>query len=325
MSHTSSPPRTRSIFGPLLLIAIGSLWLLSVFGLISTSNVWAVVRLWPLLLIALGVDALLRWRWPFLANVVDVVFVALAVGAIILAPRLGLTSSSGWMGMLPLMIGGRPASGHVITESRAVSGFDTVTFSSFGDLTIQPGERESLTIEAEDDILRRIRVEVRDGTLEIGFDEPGARVSLYPTRPIRFTLTVVQLEAVELSGAGNVVVNELETGRLRARLSGTGSLSLTGLAADSLVTALSGAGSLNASGTADHLEVIVSGFGSFNGADLQAANAEISLSGVGGASVWATTRLNATISGVGSVTYYGQPAVTKTTSGLGTVRHAGDK
>jgi hypothetical protein len=229
------------------------------------------------------------------------------------------------MGMLPSMIGGRPGSGHVISETRAVAGFDAVSFTSLGDLTIQQGEREGLTIEAEDAILRHIRTEVRNGTLEIGFDEPGAWLSVFPTRPIRFTLTVVQLEAVELSGAGNVVVNTLETNRLRAKLSGTGSMTVSGLATDSLVADLSGAGSLSASGTADHLEVIVSGFGSFNGANLQSESAEATLSGVGGATVWATAQLNATISGLGSVNYYGRPSVNKTVSGLGTVQHAGDK
>jgi Putative auto-transporter adhesin, head GIN domain/Domain of unknown function (DUF5668) len=325
MSHAISPSTTRSIFGPLVLIAIGALWLLSDSGVISASNVWAVLRFWPLLLIALGVDALLRWRWPILANLVDVVVVGLAVAAIIFAPRLGLAGSSGWIGMLPFMIGGRPGSGQVITETRTVRDFDFVTFSSLGDLAIQQGEHESLTIEAEDDILRHIRTEVRDGTLHIDFDEAGTRLSVYPTRPIRFTLTVVQLEAVELSGAGNVVVNTLETDRLQARLSGTGGLTMNDLAVDAFVAELSGAGSLSASGTADHLDVIVSGFGSFNGADLQSQSVEVNLSGVGGATVWAMARLNATISGLGSVNYYGQPAVNKTVSGLGTVQQAGDK
>jgi hypothetical protein len=316
---------SRSIFWPLVLIAVGTLWLLSAFGFISLGNVWAVLRFWPLLLIAIGLDVLLRWRWPILANLWDLIFVGLAVSAIVFAPQLGLSSSGGWLGALPFMFGAERASGNVVTETRAVSDFDTVAFTSIGELTIQPGEREGLTIEAEDDILPHIRTEVRGGTLTLGFDEPGTRLSLYPTRPIRFTLTVVELESLELAGAGSIVVNELATEQLHVGLSGAGSLSLNGLAADRFVTDLSGAGSLTASGTAGRLEVIVSGFGGFNGADLQSETAEVTLSGVGGATVWATARLNATISGVGSVTYYGQPVVTKSTSGLGTIRHAGDK
>jgi hypothetical protein len=301
------------------------LWLLRGFGLVTLDNVWAVLRYWPVLLIALGVDALVRWRWPLLANLVDLVFVGGVVAAILFAPRLGLAPAGGWLGVLPFMIGGRPGSGHIITDTRTVGDFDAVAFSSLGDLTIQPGERESLVIEAEDDILPLIRTEVRDGTLTIGYGEPGARLDRYPTRPIRFTLTVVQLESIDLAGAGNVVATGLEAGRLRTRLSGTGSLALDDLAADTLSADLSGAGSLRAAGAAERLEVIVSGVGGFNGADLRAAEAVVNLSGVGSATVWATGRLEVTISGVGSVTYFGSPAVTKTTSGLGTVRQGGDK
>lgn len=305
MSHAALPSRPRSIIGPLLLIALGALWLLTSLGLISSNNVWAVLRFWPVVLIALGVDALLRWRWPVAANLVDLLFVSLVVAAIVFAPRLGLVGTGGWMGMLPFMIGGQAGSGQVVTETRALSDFEAVNFSSFGDLTIQPGERQNLVIEAEDDIVRHIRTEVRNGTLHIDFDQPGGRASLYPTRPIRLTLTVVHLGSVELSGAGNIVVNDVAADRLRAQLSG--------------------AGNLSASGMTDHLDVTVSGVGSFDGADLESESVEVNLSGVGGATVWATARLNATVSGVGSVTYFGQPVVTKTVSGLGTLRSAGNK
>jgi hypothetical protein len=325
MNRSLSLPRTRSILGPLLLIAGGTLWLLSAYGGLASENFWAVLRFWPLLLIALGVDALLRWRWPVLANLVDLVVVALAVAAVIFAPRLGLSTTGGWMSWMPFMMGGRPASGHVITEDRVVADFDAVTFSSFGDLIIQPGERPSLSIEAEDDILRTLRTEVRNGTLYIESVQPGGWGGLRPTRPIRFTVTVVDLTAVELSGAGNIWVNGLATDRLQARLSGTGSLSLSDLQAQALVTNLSGAGSLKASGTTDRLDTVMSGVGSFDGGALQSGSAEVTVSGTGSATVWATDRLHATVSGVGSIAYFGRPDVTKVVSGLGNIRALGDK
>jgi hypothetical protein len=325
MTDSAVRPRTRSILGPLILIALGGLWLLGAMGLVSAGNVLAVLRYWPLLLIALGVDALLRWRWPILANVADVVFVALVVAAIVFAPQLGLSPSAGWLGVMPFVPGGRAGSGHVVTEERAVSDFNAVAFGSIGELAIQPGEQESLTIEAEDDVLSHIRTEVRGGTLYIGLDEPGTPLSVYPTRPIRFTLTVARLEAIDLSGAGNVTASGPLTGHLSARLSGAGGLALSSLDLETLVVDLSGAGSLSAAGTADRLEVGVSGFGSFNGADLQSTEAEVTLRGFGSATVWATSRLTAAISGVGSVTYYGEPSVTKTVSSLGTVRAAGNR
>lgn len=327
MSTSVSLPHTRSIFGPLMLIAAGGLWLMSTFGLIAPGSLWAVLRFWPLLLIALGLDALLRWRWPLLANVADVIFVGLAVAAIIFAPRLGLSSSGGGMEWMPsLWMGGRAGSGHVITEERAVSGFDGVAFSSFGSLTIVPGAQAALTIEAEDDVMRHLRTDVRGSTLHIGYDERGDwNERVHPTRPVQFTLTVPNLASIDLSGAGNITVDGLSADRLEAHLSGAGNLTFRELEAETFVCDLSGAGSLNAAGTADHLRVVMSGVAGFHGAELRAASADVVLSGTGSATVWATAQLNATLSGVGSVTYYGQPVVNKTVSGLGTVRSAGDK
>ena len=155
-------PEARSIFWPLVLVAAGSLWLLNSQGVISSGNVWAVLQYWPVLLIALGADILLRWRWPIIANLLDLAVVALAVVAIIFAPRLGLSAAGGgWLSLAPFMLGGAPGSGQVVTETREVSNFNAVEFTSFGDLTIQQGERESLTIEAEDNVLREIETVVR--------------------------------------------------------------------------------------------------------------------------------------------------------------------
>lgn len=325
MVNSDAKPRSRSIFGPLVLIALGTLWLLNAQGVISMNNFWGVLRFWPVLLIALGVDALLRWRWPLLANLVDVAFVGLVVAAIIFAPQLGLSTTGGWLNVMPFMLGGTTGSGHVITEDRAVSDFDSVAFGSFGELTIQAGEQEALTIEGEDNLLREIRTEVRGGTLYIDFAEHDGWARVRPTRPIRFMLTVVALEALDLSGAGNVTVNDLRTDRLQATLSGAGNLALVNLEAEEAVASISGAGSLEAAGVVDHVEVNLSGLGDFKGADLQSETARVHLSGVGGATVWVTRRLEAILSGVGSVQYYGQPTLSKTVSGLGSVRALGDR
>jgi len=48
-----------------------------------------------------------------------------------------------------------------------VIAYPKVDFSTVGELTITQGERESLTIEAESNVTRRIKTEVRGGTLQI--------------------------------------------------------------------------------------------------------------------------------------------------------------
>lgn len=319
-------PFSRPIFWPLALVALGVLWLLSNFGVISSGNLWALLRFWPVLLIALGLDLLVRQRWPWAGNLIALITVALAVLAVVFAPQLGLaTTGSNWVGAIPFMWGGTAGSGRVITESRPVSDFDAVTFSSFGEVTIQQGEVESLSIEAEDNILSEIRTTVQNGTLTIGYAEENGWAQVRPTKAVRFTIVVKELNQLTLSGAGNVLVTGLNTDKLEVILSGAGSLSVERLNAESVNLRVSGAGSINASGQAAQLDARLSGFGSFKGGELQSESASVTISGTGSAVVWATKQLKADISGLGSVQYYGQPQVTENVSGLGSVQHLGNK
>ncbi len=317
---------SRPIFWPLVLVAAGVLLLLANVGTIQASNLWVLVQFWPVLLIALGLDLLLRQRWPWAGNVVALLTVTLAVLAVIFAPQLGLASPSmGWWAWTPLTWGSAPGSGRVVTENRSVANFGAVSFSAIGDLNIQQGQAEDLTIEAEDNVLPELRSEVRGGTLYLGLVDDHGRLPVRPTRPIRLNLTVKQLSELNLSGAGNVVVSGLNAGQLRTDLSGTGGLRLDGLTADQLAGTVSGAGSLTASGKASHVSIDVSGVGNFQGGELQVSTANVNISGTGSATLWVTGDLAANISGLGSVRYYGQPSVTKNVSGLGSVQPLGDK
>ena len=84
--------RKRSLFGPLLLIAAGIVWLLVKSGTIPTANLWALTHIWPFLLIAAGVGLLLRPYWSYISIVLDVVIIGGAVLAILYAPQLGWAS-----------------------------------------------------------------------------------------------------------------------------------------------------------------------------------------------------------------------------------------
>lgn len=317
---------SRPIFWPLALVAFGTLWLLNNFGLISSTNLWALLQFWPVLLIALGLDLIVRQRWPWLGNLIALMTVTLAVLVVIFAPQLGLaTAGSNWPGSIPFIWGGESGSGQVITETRHVSDFEAVSFSSFGEMTIRQGETESLIIEAEDNVLPEISAEVRNGRLYIGYAEEGGWARVRPTKTIRFTLTVKQLVGLTLSGAGSVAVQALTTDNLELVLSGAGSLSCEELDADDLSLRLSGAGNVDASGKATRLDANLSGLGSFKGSNLKSETAEVTIGGAGSAVVWATRQLNARISGLGSVQYYGQPQVTENVSGLGSVQRLGDK
>src|SRR6185503_2000477 len=101
------PTFSRPIFWPLVLVAAGLLWLLTNFGVIDIGNLGILFTLWPVLLIGLGLDILVRSRWPAISNLIALIIVTLGVLAVIFAPRLGYAGgTTGWFNAMPWVWGG---------------------------------------------------------------------------------------------------------------------------------------------------------------------------------------------------------------------------
>jgi hypothetical protein len=79
----------RSLFGPLLLIAAGVIWLLIRAGTIPQSNLWALTYVWPFLLIAAGIGLILRPYWAYTSILMDILIIGGLVLSILYAPQLG--------------------------------------------------------------------------------------------------------------------------------------------------------------------------------------------------------------------------------------------
>jgi hypothetical protein len=216
-------------------------------------------------------------------------------------------------------------SGNVVTEDRDVSGFDSVALSGFGRVIITQGDEESLTVETDDNLMRYIQTEVRDGTLELGFTDDARYKIPDPSSPIIFHLSLTDLNALDLSGAGSFVIDELDADRLVVTLSGAGDLRIDSLTATDLVVTTSGAGNVELAGAVETQTIDLSGLGNYSARDLESRTATVSISGAGNAGVWVRDTLDVTISGAGGVDYFGSPEVTQNISGVGKVTGRGDK
>jgi Putative auto-transporter adhesin, head GIN domain len=186
-------------------------------------------------------------------------------------------------------------SGNVTTEARPVGKFTAIRLSGVGQLVVERGEAESLTVTVDDNLAPLFLSEVRDGTLYLSV-ERGKR----PSRSAVYKVTVSDLRDVEVSGAG--------------------SMEATGLDGETLSISISGAGSAKASGRADNLRLSVSGAGSLNAARLQARRATAVVSGAGDVTVSASDDLDARVSGAGAIRYIGSPRLTSQVSGAGSIK-----
>ncbi|MCK9150825.1 head GIN domain-containing protein [Methanobacterium alcaliphilum] len=213
---------------------------------------------------------------------------------------------------------GGTGSGNVINETKTVNGFDQVSLNGIGTLIITQGSEESLTIEAEDNIIPHIQTKVDDNKLEIYYDN----ITPSPTKSVLFHITLRDLGSVEMSGAGKLNSTNIKTKDLTLRIEGAGEGEITNLNADNIKINIIGAGNLKLSGNVDNQTININGAGEYNAPALTSKITSITINGFGKGTVNVSTILNAVINGGGSINYFGNPKVNQEINGAGTVNKA---
>lgn len=79
----------RSIFWPIVLIGIGVIWLLASLGVLPDVSWRFFVRLWPLILIVIGLDLIFGRRSPLVGALIGLATIALVVVLTFIAPLMG--------------------------------------------------------------------------------------------------------------------------------------------------------------------------------------------------------------------------------------------
>jgi predicted small secreted protein len=217
-------------------------------------------------------------------------------------------------------------SGNVITEPREVSHFNRVSMGGSGELTITQGDEESLSIEADDNLLRHIHSEVKDGILFLGMRGSNWSDRIRPTKPIKFSLILTEIAGLDLSGSGSIRASRITAQDLAIDISGSGDVTIGSLAAQKLDVGLSGSATCAVSGgKVSRQGIDISGSGEYRGAKLESQAVEAEISGSGHATVWVRDSLSVNISGSGEVDYFGTPGkITKEVSGSGSINGRGN-
>ncbi len=212
-------------------------------------------------------------------------------------------------------------SGTIVTESRNIGDFHEIRLAGEGTVVVTEGPAPSLTVMTDDNLHTHIETSVKGGALEI-VTERG--IDIDPTDSVRYEVTAPNIDKLTLTGAGDFEMSNAEADRFAVLLSGAGDIRIGDLVANELDVAITGAGDVVVAGEVTKLSVTLPGVGSYEGADLRSADATVTSSGVGSATVWATDELDASVTGVGSIDYYGSPRVTSSVTGIGSINSRGD-
>jgi putative autotransporter adhesin-like protein len=233
-------------------------------------------------------------------------------------------------------------SGKTVTKAFDVSGFDHVILEGFGDVFLEQGQTDSLSIETDDNIFSVLDINVRGNELRLG-TKPGFDVN--PSESIIYNLTAKDLTGISLAGSGNFYVEPVKSNTLDVSILGSGNVDLKGLNASRLSidlngsgsialkninvkkvdTALRGSGDIKLEGNANAQNITISGSGNCLAGNLQTDIADVNVPGSGDVTVWVNDGLNINISGSGNIQYYGKPTVDQNISGSGSITSLGEK
>jgi hypothetical protein len=174
--------------------------------------------------------------------------------------------------------------------------FTGVDLAGENNFIVEVGEKQSVVVHADSNLLGRVTTRVRSGRLVIG-TTPG---NLSARSPMFVSVSLPSLDRLSLGGEGNI--------------------SVTGIDSRKLTVELRGSGNIDAGGTATGLDVTISGEGTALLRQLVARDVRATLGGDGTIMLTATNRLTARVSGTGTILYSGNPVhVAPRVSGTGTI------
>lgn len=194
--------------------------------------------------------------------------------------------------------GGIQGSGNKVTDIRALDTFSKIRLQSSADVVVEISDEQSVEVDLDDNLVEVITTEVSGDTLSIGASES------YSSRTgVLVRIKVATLEAVSITGSGEVKVN--------------------GLSGDEFSATVTGSGDVIAVGTANSVTAKVTGSGDVDCSNLEAETAQAQVTGSGDVSVSASKSITAKVLGSGDVICSGHsgsnPTIDSSVTGSGDV------
>ena len=225
-----------------------------------------------------------------------------------------LMASSVMMGGC-LPFNGVKGDGNVVKEERDISSFTSLDVSGAFKVYLYQGNTESLTVEADANLMQHIKTKVKGDKLEIYLDE-----SIKNATKLNIYLTFEQLEMIDISGAVSLIGEDrMEFGELWLDGSGASEITLN-MSVEVFKVDLSGASEVELTGEARTVNIDISGASEFNAFDFEIENCEVDVSGAAEAKLYVSQNLEVEVSGAASVRYKGNPRIQSDVSGAGSLK-----
>jgi len=197
-------------------------------------------------------------------------------------------------------------SGNLITKEIPVKSFDHLTAHGIYHLYLSQGDKESVKIEAEDNLMDLFTVENEGSSLEISMKKD---VNIDTKKKMSVYVTFKSLKSMYLSMVGGTSSEEpLKFSDLKFTNQSVGSVDLN-MTMQTLTLENGSVGNLKLKGSADNAVIKTNSVGSIQAADFVVQKMEIDNNGIGSATVNAEKELKYSDSFLGKVNNKGNASV----------------
>lgn len=193
------------------------------------------------------------------------------------------------------------ASGRIVTDELALTGFDRVRVSQSFDVTITQDDAFAVVVRVDENVQEHLEIKLDGSTLVIGLK--GTSYSVRDEVTMDVDVTLPALVAVDLSGASSAKLAGFESDRaFSSNVSGASSLSGEIVAGD-IRLVVSGSSRAVLTGQAGDVDARVSGASIVDLTALPASNGAVEISGSSQVDVALSGTLDVSASGASRVTY----------------------
>jgi hypothetical protein len=198
---------------------------------------------------------------------------------------------------------GVSGNGNVVKKDRSVSGFNGVKVSTGIDVYLSQGDKESVAVEADENLHEYIMTEVKDGILYIYTDN----INIRHAERERVYVTIKNVTSIRTTSAGDIFgETPIKCDDIEISSSSAGNIKLE-LYAKKVNLDISSAGDIKLNGECEILKADLSSAGDLNAFDFKVKEADVSVSSAGSADIYSTEKLTARASSAGDINYKGNP------------------
>jgi hypothetical protein len=195
--------------------------------------------------------------------------------------------------------------GNVKKETRDVSNFTGVTVSGSVNVQLAYGNSNTITVEADENVLPYIETKVENGTLAVSTKNKwGIRTK----SKIIVYASLTKLTNLRVSGSGNISGSGdfSNDGKTDISISGSGNINLSMNSFNETKISVSGSGNVVLKGNStNNIDASVSGSGDIDCIEINCNDVFAHVSGSGNIKVNASRSIDAKVSGSGNIYYKG--------------------